>query len=144
MLLLQKLPELLQMLKLGDTNSGCLPPSWQRATTLCDFSGGKYGCVDALKCCQRSPVGEGVSGAHQARLCTNHRLPPSFSLSLRAYLPSDNAKQSFEGKRLVYRFLELLILFALNTEGAGCLLSPFCLFSLKSKLIFRNLNERDV
>lgn len=90
---LQNLRKLMQMLKWGDTNSGCLPSNWQQPLTLCDFSSSKYVCVDALECSPRAPVGEGVSGAREARLGTNHRLPLSFSLSLEAYLPAHNAKQ---------------------------------------------------
>lgn len=90
---LQNLPKLLQMLQLRDTNGACLPSSWQQPLSLCDFGGRKYICADALKCSPRSPVGAGVSGARGARLRSNHGLPPPPPLSLRAYLPSDNAKQ---------------------------------------------------
>lgn len=51
---LQNLLKLLQMLKLGDTNGGCLPSSWQRPLTLCDFSSPEYVCVDVLECSPRS------------------------------------------------------------------------------------------
>lgn len=82
--------------------SALLKLSFQLAAAVCDFSSAKYVCVDALECSPRSPVGEGVSGARQARLCTNHASPPSSSLSLRAYSTSDNATHPSEGKELVY------------------------------------------